>query len=110
MGEWGCLGWRGRQSLMSVWEEGRHSKATLDLNSGTKVQLWPSAWVSFLVNPALHARPFSLRFPRVWRGLTLGKTEGKRSGWQSVRCLDSIANSMNMNWNKLLETVEKGGA
>ena len=37
MGEWGCLGWQDRQNPTSVREEGGHSKATLDLNSGTKV-------------------------------------------------------------------------
>jgi len=37
----------------------------------------------------------------------LGKIEGKRRrGWQQIRCLDSIADSMNMNWSKLREIVE----
>ena len=39
--------------------------------------------------------------------LMLGKTEGKRRrGWQKMRWLDSITDSMNMNMNKLQETVE----
>ena len=34
--------------------------------------------------------------------LMLGRIEGKRrSGWQRVRCLDSITNSMDMSLNKL---------
>ena len=38
--------------------------------------------------------------------LILGKIEGKRRRvWQRVRRLDSIANSMDMNLDKLQETV-----
>ena len=36
----------------------------------------------------------------------LGKIEGKRRrGWQRMRLLDSITDSMNMNLSKLQETV-----
>ena len=39
--------------------------------------------------------------------LILGKTEGKRRrGWQRMRRLDSITDSMDMNWNKLQEIVK----
>ena len=39
--------------------------------------------------------------------LMLGKIEGKRrKGWQRMRCLDSITNSMNINLNKLQEIVK----
>ena len=43
--------------------------------------------------------------------LMLGKTEGKRkSGRQSMRWLESITDSMDMNLSKLRETVEDRGA
>ena len=41
----------------------------------------------------------------------LGKIEGKRrSGWQRMKWLDSITDSMDMNLSKLGEIVEDRGA
>ena len=38
--------------------------------------------------------------------LMLGKIEGRRRGWQRMRWLDSIIDSVDMNLSKLLEIVE----
>ena len=42
--------------------------------------------------------------------LMLGKIENRRRGWQKMRWLDSITDSMDMNLSKLRETVEDRGA
>ena len=42
--------------------------------------------------------------------LILGKTEGRRrKGWQRMRWLESITDSVGMNLSKLWETVEDRG-
>jgi len=51
------------------------------------------------------------RIASVEKTLMLGKIEGKmRSGWQRMRWLDSITDSMDTNWSKLQEIVEDRGA
>ena len=40
----------------------------------------------------------------------LGKTEGRRSGWQRMRWLGGITDSMDMNVSKLQEILEDRGA
>ena len=41
----------------------------------------------------------------------LGRIEGKRSsGWQRMRWLDRVADSVDMNLSKLQEIVKKRGA
>ena len=43
--------------------------------------------------------------------LRLGKIESKRRRrWQRMKWLDSITDSMDMNWSKLWETVKDKGA
>ena len=42
--------------------------------------------------------------------LMMGKTRQKEKGWQRIRWLDSITDSMNMNLSKLWEIVVEGGA
>ena len=42
--------------------------------------------------------------------LMLGKIEGRRSGWQRMRRVDSITDPTDMSLSKLRETVEDRGA
>ena len=41
--------------------------------------------------------------------LMLGKTEGTRRGWQKMRWLDGITDSMYINLSRLGEIVKDGG-
>ena len=72
---------------------------------------------------AAHQSPLSLGFSRqeYWSGLPLlspmqrtdtlekmlmlEKVEGRRRGWQTMRCLDGITDSMDMSFNMLRELV-----
>ena len=50
-------------------------------------------------------------FGHLEKTLMPGKIEGrKRSGWQSMRWLDSITDLMNLNLSKLREIVQDRGA
>ena len=52
-----------------------------------------------------------LRADSLEKTLMLGKIEGRRrGGWQTVRWLDNITDSMDMNWSKLWEIVKDRGA
>ena len=56
-------------------------------------------------------RPFLLRANLLEKILMLGKIEGKRrTGWQSMRWLDIVTDSMDMNLSKLQEIAEDKGA
>ena len=44
------------------------------------------------------------------KSLMLGKTEGRRRGWQRMRWLEGITDAMDMNLGKLQEMVKDKGA
>ena len=49
--------------------------------------------------------------PWITEGVMPGKIEGKRrKGWQRIRWLDKMADSMGMNLSKLWEVVKDRGA
>ena len=87
--------WTSRRSNQSVLK-----KPTLNIHwkADTEVEtpiLWPPDVKNWLI----------------WKDSDAGKDwRQKRRGWQKIRWLDSITNSVDMNLNKLQETVEDRGA
>ena len=50
------------------------------------------------------------RAETVEKTLILGKTEDRRRGWQRIRWLDNITDSVDKNLSKLWEILEDRGA
>ena len=95
--------------LFDCWSSLLFSRIRLVLgNSFAQGQLYnvPSlAFIKGAYQTERHSFSFSLE-----KTLMLGKTKGKRgSGWQRMRRLDSITDSMHMKLSKLQEIVEDTG-
>ena len=78
-----------------------------------------SLWIQKEINPQYSLEGLLLKLKSfghlIWRAnslektLVLGKIEGKRRGWQTVRWLDIINDSIDLNLNKFWEIVEEPG-
>ena len=87
--------WTARRSNQSILKEIKHDDSLEGLMLKLKLQYFGQ----------LMQRVDSLE-----KTLMLGKIEGKRRGWQTMRWLHSITDSMDMNLSKLREIVENKGA
>ena len=52
--------------------------------------------------------PADVKSLLIGKALMLGKTEGKKRGWQRIKWLDSITDSMDMNLSKLGDSEVQG--
>ena len=83
--------WTARRSNLSILKEINPEYSSKELMLKLKLQYFGH----------LMQRANSLE-----KTLMLGKIEGRRRGWQRMRWLDSITDSMNMSLSKLQETVK----
>ena len=92
--------WSWRRLLRIPWTAKRSNQSILkEINPGY------SLWGLMLKLKFQYFGHLMLRADSLEKTLLLGKIEGRRkSGWQRMRWLDDITDSMNMNWSKLWET------
>ena len=94
--------WCWRRLLRVPWTTGRSNQSTLrkiNLNSHWKDWCW--SWILILWLP-------NVKSPLTGIDPDDGKTEGKRRrGWQRMRWLDGITDSIVMNLSKLWEIVKE---
>ena len=104
--------WCWRRLLRDSWTARISNQSVLrDINPEYHWKNWCWSWRSntlgtWCKEPTQWKRPHSLE-----KTLMLGKTEDKRRrGWQRMRWLESITDSMDINLNKFQEIVEDRGA
>ena len=83
--------WTARRSSQSILKEINHEYSVEGLMLKLKLQ-----YFGYLMR----------KIDSLEKTLMLGKIEGKRRGQQRMRWLDSITDSVGMNWSKLWEIVE----
>ena len=99
--------WCWRRLLRVPWTARRSNQSILkEINPeySLEAEYWGWSWSSKTLATWCE-EPTHWKRPQCWE-----KIEGKRRGQLSIRWLESITNSMDMNLNKLQETVEDGGA
>ena len=94
--------WYWRRFLRVPWTTRRSNQSILkEINPEYSLEEW------MLKLKCQEFGHLKQRVDSLEKTLMLGKTEGKRRrGWQRIRCLDSITDSLDMSLSKLWETVK----
>ena len=100
--------WCWRRLWRVCWVVRRLNQSTLVINSTFTEDLWLTLQFQYF-GPLMWRADSLVHIPQAY-SLMLGKIEGKRKRrLQSIRWLNNITNSVDMNLRKLCETVEDRG-